>query len=206
MKKKALLTLTAVMLGLFCLTSCQSQEERTISKLEQLSERIEENGDKYDVEDWNGIMKEMESISDDIEDCDLTSQQMKEVGRLQAKFYKAVMKNGKKSYVRTSPMVHAYTAGGTRNYTNAESVTVKKMSVSLKPGKTYKIKASVTKLQKDKKLMPNGHAPTLRYVSSNKKIAMVSKSGKVTAKSKGSCKVYVIAVNGASKTVEVTVK
>ena len=98
MKKKALLTLTAVMLGLFCLTSCQSQEERTISKLEQLSERIEENGDKYDVEDWNGIMKEMESISDDIEDCDLTNQQMKEVGRLQAKFYKAVMKNGKKIF------------------------------------------------------------------------------------------------------------
>jgi len=76
MKKNALLTLTAVMLGLFCLTSCQSREERTISKLEQLSERIEENGDNYDVEDWNGIMNEMESITDDIKDFDLTSQQM----------------------------------------------------------------------------------------------------------------------------------
>ena len=98
MKKNALLTLTAVMLGLFCLTSCQSREERTISKLEQLSERIEENGDNYDVEDWNGIMNEMESITDDIKDCDLTSQQMQEVGRLQAKFYKAIMKNGKKVF------------------------------------------------------------------------------------------------------------
>ena len=46
----------------------------------------------------------------------------------------------------------------------------------------------------------------LRYVSSNKKIATVSKSGKITAKSKGSCKVYVIAVNGARKAVRVTVK
>ena len=127
------------------------------------------------------------------------------------KSYKAVvkayvMKNDKKTYVRTSPMVHAYTSGGTSKYTNAKSVTVKKTSVSLKKGKTYKIKATVNKLQKGKKLMPTGHAPKFRYVSSNKKIATVSKSGKITAKSKGSCKVYVIAVNGASKTIKVTVK
>lgn len=125
--------------------------------------------------------------------------------------YKAVVKayvtkNGKKTYVRTSPMVYAYTSGGTKNYTNSKSVTVKKTSVSLKTGKTYKIKASVTKLQKGKKLMPSNHAPKLRYVSSNKKIATVSKSGKITAKSKGSCKVYVIAVNGARKAITVTVK
>ena len=127
------------------------------------------------------------------------------------KGYKAVVKaytikSGKKTYIRTSPMVHAYTSGGTSKYTNSKGVIVKKTSVSLKAGKTYKVKASVTKLQKGKKLMPTGHAPKLRYVSSNKKIATVSKSGKVTAKSKGSCKVYVIAVNGASKAVSVTVK
>ena len=77
---------------------------------------------------------------------------------------------------------------------------------SITDNKTYKIKATVNKLQKGKKLMPTGHAPKLRYVSSNKKIATVSKSGKIKAKSKGSCKVYVIAVNGASKAVTVTVK
>jgi uncharacterized protein YjdB len=54
--------------------------------------------------------------------------------------------------------------------------------------------------------VPTSHAPKLRYVSSNKKIATVSKTGKITAKSKGGCKVYVIAVNGASKAVKVTVK
>jgi uncharacterized repeat protein (TIGR02543 family) len=127
------------------------------------------------------------------------------------KAYKAVVKayvtkNGKKTYIRTSPMVHAYTSGGTSKYTNAKGVTVKKTSVSLKAGKTYKIKANVVKLQKGKKLVPTSHAPKLRYVSSNKKIATVSKSGKITAKSKGSCKVYVIAVNGARKAVRVTVK
>ena len=98
MKKKALLTLTVLMLGLFCLTSCQSKEERAINKLEQLSERIEKNGDKYDMEEWSGIMKELEAINDDIDDCKFTSEQLEEVGRLQAKFYKAIVKNGKKIF------------------------------------------------------------------------------------------------------------
>jgi len=117
-----------------------------------------------------------------------------------------VMKDGTKIYVKASPVVHAYTSGGTRFFTNAKSVTVKKTSVSLKVGKTYKIKGSVTKLQKGKKLMPAGHAPKLRYVSSNKKIATVSKSGKITAKSPGSCKIYAIAVNGARKTIRINVQ
>ena len=111
MKKRALFILALVMLGLFNLTSCQSREERTISKLEQLSERIEKNGDKYDMEEWNGIMKEMEAISDDIEDCDFTSKQMEEVGRLQAKFYKIIMKNGPKIFSGALSTFGSYAKG-----------------------------------------------------------------------------------------------
>ena len=117
-----------------------------------------------------------------------------------------VMKDGKKSYVLTSPTVHAYTSGSTKGYTNPKSVTVKKTSVPLKTGKTYTIKASVKKLKKGKALMPSGHAPKLRYLSSNNKVASVNKSGKITAKGKGTCKVYVFTVNGASKAIKVTVK
>ena len=118
-----------------------------------------------------------------------------------------VMKDGKKSYVVKSPIVHAYTSGSTiRYYTNPKSVTVKKTKVSLKKGKTYNIKASVNKLKKSKKLIPAGHAPKLRYLSDNNKVASVNKSGKITAKGKGTCKVYVYAVNGVSKAIKVTVK
>lgn len=116
-----------------------------------------------------------------------------------------VKKNGKKKYVGTSPMVHAYTSKGTKTYTNAKSVTVKKTKVKLKKGKTFKIKAKVNKLKKGKKLMPKAHAAKLRYVSSDKKIATVSKSGKIKAKAKGSCKVYVLAVNGVNKAIKVKV-
>ena len=116
-----------------------------------------------------------------------------------------VMKNGKKTYVRTSPMMHAYTGNGTKKYTNAKSVTVKKTKVSLKKGKTYKIKAKVKKIKKNKKLMPKGHAPKLRYLTSDISVATVNAKGKIIAKGKGSCVIYVFAHNGAAKQVKVTV-
>ena len=117
-----------------------------------------------------------------------------------------VYKNGKKTYVRTSPLMHSYTGNGTKKYTNAKSVSVKKTKVTLKKGKTFKIKAKVKKVKKNKKLMPKSHAAKLRYMTSNKKIATVSKSGKITAKGKGKCTVYVYAYNGVSKQIKVTVK
>ena len=116
------------------------------------------------------------------------------------------MVNGKKTYIGKSLTVHAFTNGGSKKYTNPKSVSVKKASVSLKAGKTYSIKASVKKLKARKALINTSHAPKLRYVSSNPKVATVSGSGKITAKSAGKCNVYAIAINGARKAVKVTVK
>ena len=117
-----------------------------------------------------------------------------------------VYKNGKKSYVRTSPLMHSYTGNGTKKYTNAKSVSVNKPKVTLKKGKTFKIKSKVSKVEKNKKLMPKSHAVTLRYMTSNKKIATVSKSGKIKAKAKGTCYIYAYAHNGVSKRITITVK
>ena len=131
------------------------------------------------------------------------------------KAYKAyvrawTMKDGKKTYIKTGPTVHAFTSGHTKKYTNAKSVTVRKTNVSLTAGtasnSTYKIKAKVIKLKKGKKLISKRHAPILRYLSSDKRIATVSKSGKIKAMKKGTCYVYAYAHNGAYKAVKVTVK
>ena len=46
---------------------------------------------------------------------------------------------------------------------------------------------------------------TVTYKSSNNKIATLSKTGKITAKKKGSCKITV-KCNGITKTVKVIVK
>ena len=117
-----------------------------------------------------------------------------------------VMKDGKKTYVKTSPRIHAFTGKGSKNYTNAKSVKVKKAEVTLKKGKTFKIKGKVIKVKKNKKLMSVKHEPKLRYTTSNGKVATVSSSGKITAKGKGSCIIYVYAHNGVSKQIKVTVK
>jgi len=124
------------------------------------------------------------------------------------KFYiKAwVKKNGKKKYIVKSPSVHAYTANQTKKYTNVKKVKIKKTKIVLKKGKKKKIKAKIIKYNKKKKLMGKGHGPKLRYMSSDKRIATVSKSGKIKAKKKGKCNIYVFAINGSIKTVKVTVK
>ncbi|MBR2707522.1 MAG: Ig-like domain-containing protein [Mogibacterium sp.] len=126
------------------------------------------------------------------------------------KFYvKAyTMKAGKKTYIRKSPAVHSYTGNGTGNFTNAKSVTlrnVRKGKLSLKKGKTFRIKAKVNKVNKKKKLMPKSHTSKLRYLSSDRKVATVSKSGRITAKGTGKCTIYVFAHNGVSKSIRVTV-
>ena len=118
-----------------------------------------------------------------------------------------VTKNGKKTYVRKSNTAHAYTVGWSKvKYTNAKSVTAAKTSLTVKKGKTVKLKASVNKLKKGRKLMHTGHIPRLRYISSNKKVATVTKNGKIKGVKKGTCTVYVLAHNGISKKVKVTVK
>lgn len=117
-----------------------------------------------------------------------------------------VMKDGVKTYVKSSPLMHAYTGNGAGKYTNAKSVTVKKTKVTLKKGKTFKIKAKVKKVKKNKKLMDKSHAPTLRYMTTNSKVATVNSKGKIKAKGKGTCSIYVFAHNGVSKKIKVSVK
>ena len=117
-----------------------------------------------------------------------------------------VKKDGAKKYVKMSPYVHAYAGGYNKAYTNPKSVTVKKTSVTLSVGKTAKISASVKKLKSGRKLISTGHAPKLRYYTSNAKVAKVSTSGKITAVAAGKCKVYVLAANGVRKAVTVTVQ
>ena len=135
------------------------------------------------------------------------------------KSYKALVKayvkdkKGKKQYISESPLMHVYTAGGNKTYTNAKSIKlntsdgkIKKGKLTLKVKDTYKIKASVKKADRKKKLMPASHVKTLRYRSSDPGVATIGSSGKITAKKKGKCNIYVYAHNGVSKTIKLTVK
>ena len=115
-----------------------------------------------------------------------------------------VVKNGKKRYIGTSPLMHLYTEGG--KYTNAKAVKLNKKKVTIKKGKSFQLRATVKKVDGKKKLMPESHIAQVRYLSTDKKIATVTAKGKVKAKGAGTCYVYAYAHNGAYKRVKVTVK
>ena len=141
---------------------------------------------------------------------------MKEIGRVSAgktgttikklkkgKYYKYIVsafKNigGEMRICAQSKSVHVCTSGG--KTANPVKVTVKKKLV-LKKGKAKKISA-VLKPAKKLKI----HIAKFRYESTNTKIAAVDKKGRIKAKKKGTCKIYVYAQNGVYKTVKVTVK
>ncbi|MCM1179740.1 MAG: leucine-rich repeat protein [Clostridium sp.] len=125
------------------------------------------------------------------------------------KYYIAAYKmvNGKKKYVAKSPAIHV--AMKYEKRTNAKKITVNKAKAVLsltnrKYKKTFQIKVKVKKENSKKNLLT--HAAKLRYYTSDNKVAKVSKKGKITAVGKGKCTVYVIANNGVSKKITVTVK
>lgn len=110
---------------------------------------------------------------------------------------------GKKVTIGKSITGHAVGKKNT-TVTDAKKIQVRKSAYSLNKGKTAKIKATIVK--KNNKLPLFGHTAKFRYDTSNKKVATVSKDGKITAKGKGTCYVYIYAVNGCAKKVKVTVK
>lgn len=122
------------------------------------------------------------------------------------KYYVVARKKvkGKEKTILRSVSGHTITGNQTKLHTNPKSLKVNKSKVTLTKGKTFRIKSKIEKIYKSKKLL--NHVERLRYLSSDKKVAKVSKSGKIKAIANGSCKIYVQAINGMWKTITVTVK
>ena len=126
-------------------------------------------------------------------------------------FYKYIIKayktiDGKKVITDTSASIHAVTQGGKKGVAKSVSVTVagKNSSISqitLEKGQTVQIEA--VEIRKDK---PISRHRAIKYESSNKKVATVSSTGVITAKEKGTCKIWVYTQNGVYKVITVTVK
>ena len=117
--------------------------------------------------------------------------------------YKEV--NGKKVVMGKTTTGHIV-GKNNKAYTNVKAVKVSMSKYTLKVGTTVKIKAKTVLVDKTKKQLSNAHAKEFRYKSTDTSVAVVSKKGKITAKGKGTCIIYVYARNGYAKKVKVTVK
>jgi len=82
-----------------CITSCYYSSD-PISRLSSLCESIETDGNNFSQEDWEGVLAEFESIQEELANGEYTKEELKEIGRLEARFYvKAGSKLGGK-YLR----------------------------------------------------------------------------------------------------------
>ena len=72
------------------LTSCQSTEEKVISQLESLCKTVEK--DNFDIKDIDSLQAKFDAVRETAGQCNFTSDQLKEVAKLEARFTKAIAK------------------------------------------------------------------------------------------------------------------
>jgi hypothetical protein len=123
--------------------------------------------------------------------------------------YKVVVKafkmiDNEKVYIGETLDLHGV-GKANKQYTDIKLIKVNKTDVSLKAGKSLKLKTKVVKANKNEKALGKEHASPIRYFSTNDTIATVSDKGRIKAVKKGSCYVYVFGMNGVKQKVKVTV-
>lgn len=119
-------------------------------------------------------------------------------------YYKFIVRaykniDGKKVTIAVSKTIHVVTNGGKNG--NAKAVRANKSKLSLKQGKTFRLKAKEVKQKKKLR-----YHREVCYESSNAKVASVTRKGMVKGKKKGKCTIFAYAQNGIYKKVNVTVK
>lgn len=127
MNKRQILTFAVFATILFSFASCKSREEKVISRLESLSERIDKKGHTFDAEDWAEAFEDLEDIHEDMGDCEFTKEQLREVGRADGRLSAIIAKEGAKSLGREASSllksISSYAKGfqeGTQENVNEE--------------------------------------------------------------------------------------
>lgn len=94
---RSLITFIVTLFTVLTLSSCQSHEECVISRIDNLSARIEANGKDFSSDDWTEALKELEEIHEDMSNCNFTPEQLKKVGRADGKLTAIIVSEASKS-------------------------------------------------------------------------------------------------------------
>ena len=97
MMKKAIQVLTVCLIVAF-MSSCQTktQEEKVISKMKALAERVESNNETYNDAEWDKVTSEYEALQKEAKECDFTTEQLKDLAKVEAELTAAIAKQGAK--------------------------------------------------------------------------------------------------------------
>ena len=97
MMKKAIQVLTVCLIVAF-MSSCQTQtkEEKVISKMKALAERVESNNDTYSDAEWDKVTNEFDALQKEAKECDFSADQLKDLAKVEAELTTAIAKQGAK--------------------------------------------------------------------------------------------------------------
>ena len=83
---KRLHLLPLLLASILCFTSCYYSTD-PISRLRSLCESIETDGSNFSKDDWEGVIAEYEDIQQELANSEFSQEELKEIGRLEARFY-----------------------------------------------------------------------------------------------------------------------
>ena len=97
MMKKAIQVLTVCLIVAF-MSSCQTQtkEEKVISKMKALAERVESNNDTYSDAEWDKVTNEFDALQKEAKECDFSADQLKDLAKVEAELTATIAKQGAK--------------------------------------------------------------------------------------------------------------
>ena len=97
MMKKAIQVLTVCLIVTF-MSSCQTQtkEEKVISKMKALAERVESNNETYSDAEWDNVTNEFDALQKEAKECDFSADQLKDLAKVEAELTTAIAKQGAK--------------------------------------------------------------------------------------------------------------
>ena len=97
MMKKAIQVLTVCLIVAF-MSSCQTQtkEEKVISKMKALAERVESNNETYSDTEWDKVTNEFDALQKEAKECDFSADQLKDLAKVEAELTTAIAKQGAK--------------------------------------------------------------------------------------------------------------
>lgn len=105
MNVKSIFLKVILLCAILIFPSCQSQEEKVISRFNDLAEQIEKDGKDWDEQDWMDLAKEYEQIYEDAKKCKFSNEQYQELGKASRNISAAIASIG----VNGLPKVYAET-------------------------------------------------------------------------------------------------
>lgn len=97
MNRKIFLIMTIV-LGALMMVSCKSKEEKVIDSLKSITEKVEKEGGSWNSEQWDKAINEIEEINNYAQTCNFSSDQIREMGRLEGRLSGALIQAYSKAF------------------------------------------------------------------------------------------------------------